>query len=177
MPSLRVFLLGPPRFERDGVPLELGRRKNVALIAYLAAAGPGPGRQSHSRETLITLLWPELEPAHARANLRRNLSELKRSFLGERLVVGRETIALAPDTKPSAGPRGEPAEPSGQTLSIDVEQFRRLLAACEDHDHLQADFCPDCLSALTEAVALYQGDFLAGFTLAGSAAFDDWQFY
>ena len=45
MLGLRVFLLGTPRFECDGTALELGRRKNVALIAYLAVT-----RQSHSRE-------------------------------------------------------------------------------------------------------------------------------
>ena len=58
-PSL--FLLGSPRLERDGVPVELARRKNVALLAYLAMTGT-----IHTRESLITLLWPELEPTRAR---------------------------------------------------------------------------------------------------------------
>ena len=31
MSGLRLLLLGPPRLERDGVPLELGRRKAGAL--------------------------------------------------------------------------------------------------------------------------------------------------
>ena len=84
---MKLYLLGPPRLERDGVPLEFDTRKNVALIAYLAVTG-----ESHSRETLITLLWPELEPSRARAGLRRNLSVLKKALGGEWLVVDRETI-------------------------------------------------------------------------------------
>ena len=71
MSGLRVSLLGTPRFERDGLAIEIRPRKNVALIAYLALTG-----QSHSREALITLLWPELEPSRARSGLRRNLSML-----------------------------------------------------------------------------------------------------
>ena len=64
MSTLKLFLLGSPRLDRDGVPVEFARRKNVALVAYLATTGA-----SHSRESLITLLWPELEPSRARASL------------------------------------------------------------------------------------------------------------
>ena len=61
MSSLRLCLLGPPRLERNGAPLELDTRKNTALVTYLAVTG-----ECHSREALITLLWPELEPSRAR---------------------------------------------------------------------------------------------------------------
>ncbi|MGD9100434.1 MAG: SARP family transcriptional regulator, partial [Anaerolineae bacterium] len=73
MSRLKLYLLGPPRLERDGVPLEFNMRKNVALVAYLAVTG-----YSHTREALVTLLWPELEPSRARAGLRRNLSVLRK---------------------------------------------------------------------------------------------------
>jgi hypothetical protein len=164
MSSLKLSLLGPPRLERDGVPLELDTRKNIALIAYLAVTG-----ESHSREALITLLWPELEPSRARAGLRRNLSVLKKALAGEWLVVDRETIGLDPNADPSAG--------SGQALWLDVDQFRSLLRACREHDHPEADVCPECLTALAEAVELYRGDFLAGFSLRDSLNFDEWQFF
>ena len=71
MPSLKLFLLGPPRLERDGKPLEIDTRKTIALMAYLAVTS-----ESHSRDALATLLWPESEPRQARAMLRRNLSVL-----------------------------------------------------------------------------------------------------
>ena len=34
MPRLSLILLGPPRLELDGEPLDIGRRKAVALFAY-----------------------------------------------------------------------------------------------------------------------------------------------
>ena len=35
MSRLSLYLLGPPRIERDGVPISIHRRKAVALLAYL----------------------------------------------------------------------------------------------------------------------------------------------
>lgn len=37
--------------------------------------------------------------------------------------------------------------------------------------------CPDCPPLLTEAAALYRGDFLADFILRDVPTFDDWQFF
>ena len=122
MSSLRLSLLGPPRLERDGVPLEFDTRKNVALVAYLAVTG-----ESHTREALVTLLWPELEPSRARAGLRRNLSTLKKALGGEWLLVDREMIG----TDPSAD------------LWLDVGQFRGLLRAWQYHGHPEANVCPE----------------------------------
>ena len=118
MSRLRLILLGPPRLKRDGVPVEFARRKNVALVAYLAMTGA-----SHSRESLITLLWPELEPSRARASLRRNLSVLRRALGEDQLVTGGDSIGL----DPTAG------------LSVDVDQFRRLLGAWQEHGHPEAE--------------------------------------
>ncbi len=78
MAHLTLYLLGSPRIERDGEPLTFDTRKNMALIAYLAMTG-----QSHRRQALTTLLWPNLEPNRARAGLRRNLSLLKKARAGE----------------------------------------------------------------------------------------------
>jgi predicted ATPase len=156
MSSLKLFLLGSPRLERDGAPLEFSMRKNLALIAYLAVTA-----QPHTREALVTLLWPELEPSRARAGLRRNLSMLKSALAGEWLVVERETVGADPDSD----------------LWLDVRQFRALLQSCQEHGHPQEQVCPDCLSALAEAIELYQGDFMAGFSLRDSADFDEWQFF
>ena len=69
MSRLALFLLGSPRIERDGEPVHIPRRKAVALLAYLAVTG-----QTHRRDALATLLWPEHDQSHARAGLRRALS-------------------------------------------------------------------------------------------------------
>jgi hypothetical protein len=89
MPELRLSLLGPPSIACDGVPLDLHRHKNVALLAYLAVGGANPGRQRHTREALVTLLWPELEPSRARAGLHRNLSALRKTLGGAVQARGR----------------------------------------------------------------------------------------
>ena len=156
MSRLELSLLGPPRLELDGVPLAFGTRKNFALVAYLAVTGEG-----HTREELVALLWPELEPSRARSGLRRNLSVLRKKLRGEWLVADRESVGLDPTAE----------------LWFDVEQFHALLRAWQGHGHPQADVCPECLTALAEAVELYRGDFLAGFTLRDSPNFDEWQFY
>ena len=52
----KLYLFGPPRIERDGEPVEVDTRKALALVAYLAMT-----HQSHSRDALATLLWPEYD--------------------------------------------------------------------------------------------------------------------
>ena len=60
MPRLSLYLLGPPRLELDGQPLDIGRRKAVALVAYLAVTGQG-----QRRDTLAALFWPEFSQSRA----------------------------------------------------------------------------------------------------------------
>src|SRR6266508_3731764 len=64
VPELRLALLGPPRVERDGSPMEVDTRKAVALLAYLAVTGGWQGRDG-----IAGLLWPDYDRAHARAAL------------------------------------------------------------------------------------------------------------
>ena len=74
MSKLKIFLFGPPQLEIDHTPIELERRKALALLVYLAVAG-----QSHSRDTLAALLWPEADSSRARSALRRDLSHCGQS--------------------------------------------------------------------------------------------------
>jgi DNA-binding SARP family transcriptional activator/tetratricopeptide (TPR) repeat protein len=59
-----------------GVPLALGGRKALALLAYLSLA---PGFRA-SREKLSDLLWPDRSSAQGRNNLRQTLSMLRRAM-------------------------------------------------------------------------------------------------
>lgn len=156
MARLNLFLLGAPRVELDGKPIDLSRRKVLAILIYLAVT-----RQPQRRDTLATLFWPESGQEAARASLRRELFTLT-SALGEGWIESdREGVALA-DNAP---------------ISLDVTAFRQHLTACRSHGHAPDEVCAACLEPLTAAVALYQGDFLAGFTLSDSPEFDDWQFF
>jgi DNA-binding SARP family transcriptional activator len=156
MPRLALYLLGPPRVELEGEPVHIGRRKAVALLAYLAVEP-----SHHSRDALATLLWPEFDQQGARGQLRRCLSVLNRTLGEGWQVAGRDTAGL----NPQAG------------LWLDVDEFRQLLAACEAHVHPTHDPCPDCLARLIGAVELYRDGFMSGFTLPDSLEFDEWQRY
>src|SRR5438309_9776140 len=104
--TLRIDVLGTPRIEVDGRPLQVDTRKATALLAYLSVTGG-----THARELLVELLWPDTDPDRGRAALRRTLSAL-RSGLGQRwLCVDRSAVRLE-------------AEPE----AIDLSRFRRLVA-------------------------------------------------
>jgi predicted ATPase/DNA-binding SARP family transcriptional activator len=152
---LHLYFLGPPRVERDSQPVILDTRKATALLAYLAVTG-----QRHSRDTLATLLYPATDQSRARAALRRTLSSLRTGIGESWLDLEREAVAL-------------PANPD---LWCDVEHFQRLLLECDGHEHGKHEVCARCLPPLRAAVDVYQSDFLTGFSLRDSAAFDEWQF-
>lgn len=65
-------------------PEPLRHSKRVALLACLSASHP---IRLHRRETLIALLWPDLDDRHARGMLRHELYELRRA-LGSDAFVG-----------------------------------------------------------------------------------------
>src|ERR671912_2693226 len=150
-----ISLLGTPRIEHNGVQVEVDTRKAIALAAYLAVT-----EQSHTRDALAGLLWPEYSQSRARAALRRTLSSLSKARAEGWLRADRESVGL-----------------DYGTIWVDVTRFHDLLAGCKEHGHPESDVCPDCLLPLTEAVALYRDDFMAGFGLRDSVAFDDWQFF
>ncbi|MEM7128027.1 MAG: BTAD domain-containing putative transcriptional regulator [Chloroflexota bacterium] len=167
MSTLKLFLFGTPRLEKDNQPVKIGRRKGQALLAYLAST-----RQVYNRDFLATLLWPEADQQTARGNLRRTLSELSKALGREHLYIDREIVQLKPNTD----------------LWIDIIEFQQATAAGINSSHLSTlDDASDGsgsdrmsiehLSQFTEAASLYTKDFLAGFTLADSPEFDDWQFY
>src|SRR5438067_2273347 len=158
MSRLALFLLGPPRIERDGVLINVDTRKAIALLAYLAVT-----HQRHSRDVLASLLWPEYDQANARSALRRTLSTLNKALAGDWLDIDRGTISF--DTR------------SSTNVWLDVDHFYDLLAGCRLHGHAASEVCPACVSPLTEAVALHRDDFMAGFSLRDSPNFDDWQFF
>jgi predicted ATPase/DNA-binding SARP family transcriptional activator len=161
MARFELFLLGPPRLQRDGVQLQFDTRKIMALVAYLAVSGLEAKGRRLSRASLVALLWPDLEPSRARATFRHDLSLLRKALQGEWLLVDRETVGTDPEAD----------------FWLDVDQFNRLLRACGTHGHPPEEVCPQCLAVLEEAAALYEGDFLQGFGLRDSVEFDDWQFF
>ncbi|MCP4534194.1 MAG: SARP family transcriptional regulator, partial [Delftia sp.] len=56
---------------------------------------------------------------------------------------------------------------------LDVTAFSAALAASQEHRHRRLEACRSCTRKLAEAVEMYRGDFLAGFSLP-SAPFEEW---
>src|SRR5207244_9877843 len=58
--------------------------------------------------------------------------------------------------------------------SVDLWAFSALLAACDRHTHRRKDRCRSCLGRMEDALALYRGSFLEGFSVADCGAFQEW---
>jgi len=151
---LGIHLLGSPHIEYENRPINVDRRKALALLAYITVT-----RENHRRDSLVNLLWPEHSQNRGRTNLRQTLYALQQSLNGDWLQVDREEIGLNPEAN----------------IWLDVDQFRENLSACETHNHPSSSYCPDCIAPLTSAVGLYRGDFMNGFSLKDSLDFDEWQ--
>jgi DNA-binding SARP family transcriptional activator len=143
MPRLTVTLLGG--FE---VLTSLGRllavptKKAQALLAYLALT---PG-QTHPRDQLAALLWPDAPPGRARNALRQTLFVLRKALGaadGELLVMTADAITLPSDA-----------------VQTDVAAFEQAAAVGTP-------------AALQDAAGLYRGDLLAGLGV-DEPTFEDW---
>lgn len=155
MSLLQIFLFGIPRFVRDGLPLSISRRKSIALLSYLAVTN-----QTYSRDSLAALFWPEHDQSRARTNLRRELYRAKDAVGEEALLIDRDQVSIAPECR-----------------SLDVEEFGERVSLGQKHNHFPDQNCRECQAGLTEAVALYADDFMAGFSLPDNPTFEEWQFF
>jgi DNA-binding SARP family transcriptional activator len=90
--SLEIQLFGIPQLSLNGNNVDGLRRKNRALIYYIAAQGG-----QATREKLLTFFWPDYERSAAQRTLRTMIHDL-RKYLGEAIQVDDQNIALAPDT-------------------------------------------------------------------------------
>ncbi len=140
---LRLNLLG-------GFEARLGTGTSVILArrkaqALLAYLAVQPG-QVHLRDKLAALLWGDSTDAQARHSLRQALLAIKQALpreAGEILGVGTDTVTL-----------------NDAVVDVDVTTFDRLVTR-------------GTLEALSEACALYRGEFLEGFSVR-EAPFEDW---
>ncbi|MEJ2737833.1 MAG: BTAD domain-containing putative transcriptional regulator, partial [Anaerolineae bacterium] len=151
MARLSVRMLGSLQITVDGTPLTgFESDKERVLLAYLVEES----QQPHRREKLAGLLWPERTEAAARSNLRRVLSNLRR-LLGDRTPSGPAFLLVTGQTV-----RFNPA----CNAWVDSLTFARLLRPLRQQPSTQ----------LEEAIRLYQGDFLEGFSVADSPACEEW---
>ncbi len=153
MACLSLILLGYFQVKLDGKPATGFKSDKVrALLTYLAVEADRP----HRREALAELLWPEWPDRSALSNLRYTLSNLRQA-IGDRqasppfLLITHDTIQFNIRSDHWID----------TTVFLDLTKPARGMVA-------------DSIPALEQAVALYQGDFLSGFSIKDSAAFEEW---
>jgi DNA-binding SARP family transcriptional activator/predicted ATPase len=141
---LLAKLLGESEISWNGRPVLIQRRQTRALL-YRLAVRP----QWIAREQLSFLFWPDVDELHARRNLTHLLTHLRRALPDPKLLV------TTPDRV-----RLEP-----QQLYSDVAAFSRICMQAKD----QLSQAP-----LDEALQLYSGPLLPGFSLPGCAEYEAW---
>ncbi len=160
MPRLEIRLLGPPQVRLDGDSLTSLRSDKVrALLAYLAMEADRP----HRREKLAGLLWPGYPEASARASLRRALTDLRK--------------AVRPAKSPAI--EDDDAEPpylqvTRQTIRFDKSSDAWVDAAAFEGLTKKKPVDDLTIAGWEAAVDLFQGEFLEGFSLPDSPAFEEW---
>jgi WD40 repeat protein/DNA-binding SARP family transcriptional activator len=164
MATLSLSLLGTLQIALGEQPVTDFKSDKVrALLAYLAVEADRP----HRRETLAALLWPEMPDRSARSNLRDALSNLRHA-IGDRTRSG--------DRARSGDHRASPPflliEHNTIQFNTASDQWLDVARFCELVKSDRGD--EPAYQQLAEAVELYRGGFLEGFSLKDSPAFDDW---
>jgi DNA-binding SARP family transcriptional activator len=146
MPFLSLTLLGGFETRLADRAVRLPIKKTQALLAY----GALHAGRAQSREKLATLLWGDSEDDHARNSLRQALFVLRAAlpagWARQILSVNGNTVTVDP-----------------ALVSVDVVTFEQLMV----------EGTPE---ALGQAVELYRGDLLEGFSL-DEEPFEEWLFH
>jgi DNA-binding SARP family transcriptional activator len=149
-PQLGLRLLGSPQIFLNHEPVTTSRRKAMGLLAYLAVDG-----KRQTRDSLSALFWPDYDQSKAFANLRHILWEVQQTVGEGWIVADRESITMNPEAD----------------VYLDVHKFESLLAKGRAQDEAARR-----IPLLGEAVKLYHGHFLTGFSLRDAPDFNDWAF-
>jgi DNA-binding SARP family transcriptional activator len=141
---IRLRILGPLDLRDDnGTEYRniLAQPKRLALLATLVV---GP-RGFRRRDSLLALLWPEQDQAHARGSLNQALRFLRKELGGsiDAGILSRGADEIGIDTA---------------TVWCDAMEFR---------DHIEANRFED-------ALALYRGNLLDGFFIDQGETFQEW---
>ncbi len=151
--SLQIFLLGGVTIKQNGEPVkELTSRKATALFIYLACNN----QRTFFRETLAALFYGDFPQKRAMANLRVLLHRL--GPLTDYLHITRQSIGFNPDSH----------------YWLDIMIFKQQLALVSKQATANNNLSPDIVEQLEAALALYQGDFMAGFHLSKTYRFEEW---
>lgn len=156
--ELRLTLFGGMEATLGGRPLDLPYKKSLALLSYLVTSG-----RSHSRESLSTLLWGESNDDRARASLRTALWHLN-EVLAPFLITDRHSVTFNSDA-----PHWIDAVEFGERIEGVLQK------TCRGADTKDSPLLTEHQAAvLNDAVELYRGEFMAGWSVRNAPDFEDW---
>ena len=138
--------------------------KSRALLAYLVVEN-----HPHRREKLAGLLWPETPETRARHNLSQAAYNLRQLLKENAASSSQATVRSY-----IIGSRQTLQFNTAQKHSLDSSDSINDLAGCPKHHPRRDRGCPVCMESLEQAVTLYKGDFLEGFTFSGCPEYEAW---
>ncbi|MGD8585588.1 MAG: tetratricopeptide repeat protein [Chloroflexota bacterium] len=162
MSDLSFNLLG--HFEaayHEGQHLRFPTVKAQALLAYLLVEECFQRGVNHQRTNLMLLLWPDILPESAQANLRQTLYRLRRALPELEVKPGHtEPLLISDRLSVNINPLVE--------YRLDVADFEQAIRRSRQEPLSKRS------ATLSEAVALYRGDFLEDVYVPDSQAFEQW---
>ena len=162
MVRLALSLLGTFQASAGEQPItHFATDKVRALLAYLAVEADRP----HRRDALAALLWPDWDDSGARSNLRLALHRLREAIDAAEPTLSDNLFGITRET----------VQVNAAAVDVDVARFVALQETSEIHPHRLLHLCPSCLEQLSEAVALYSGELLAGLSIGDAPAFEQWE--
>ncbi|MBC8163691.1 MAG: hypothetical protein H7Z42_20990 [Roseiflexaceae bacterium] len=142
--TLQIALFGSPQLHTGQQVLALPRKQLRAVVFRLASSS-----QPVAREQLCFLLWPDTPEATARRYLTVLLNQLRQALpIPELLLAQHDAIQL-----------------DHAQASVDTIVFSQAISAAPASRNM---------TQLAQAVDLYSGPFLDGFSLPASLEFDSW---
>jgi DNA-binding SARP family transcriptional activator len=145
MATLEIHLLGPPAASCEGEPVFITRRKARALLFRLAV-----DLQPVCRDRLSDLLWSDVSDVTARRNLTHLLTHLREALPDPGLLQSTTDFVFL-----------NPTAVWSDTHTL-LTLFRSPHA------------CSDTTELLEEALRLYRGPLLDGFTVDDCPEFESW---
>ena len=145
-----ICTLGGVSFALDDSPVKgFTSRKAQALLIFLAYH-----ERTFSREYLAELFWPDRTQSGSLSNLRVALTCI-RKYLTPFINITPQTVGIN----------------SGVDCYLDAKEFDSRLSFLIPHGR---DANNNHIRSLVDALQLYHGHFLEGFSVAGSVEFDNW---
>lgn len=156
--SLQVF--GMPEVRSGEQILSFRTRKALALFIYLALES-----RQHSRDDLVSLLWPESDEVQGRASLRNALFQMRSLLQGVASHDGSAWITSE---------QGFLKFHRSSDLELDIEFIQRAFSLTNARLSTNQQDRQARLTFLQAAVDAYRADFLAGFNVQDALPFEQW---